>query len=264
VIKAWAGLGYNRRAVYLHKAAITVVSQFGGEFPRSEEELVRLPGVGRYTARAILAFAFGKDVGVLETNTKRVLLRIFFGTNSLGELKILLGKEASAHSLWSVSVSRTNSIPFSTATAPKGNKENTFSEKNVLQLADAVVPEGKGDHWNQALMDFGAMVCTAKRPKCEECPARRICNWFAYGKQPSYAKATDGRGRRPRFEETDRYFRGRIVDALRVSSLHVERLREYLEMRHGLSSRERFDRLITDLGSDGLIKVDSSRHVSLP
>src|SRR3989344_678 len=88
VIKAWAGLGYNRRAVYLHKAAITVVSQFGGEVPRSEEELVKLPGVGRYTARAILAFAFGKDVGVLETNTKRVLLRIFFGTNSLGELKI--------------------------------------------------------------------------------------------------------------------------------------------------------------------------------
>jgi len=264
VIKAWAGLGYNRRAVYFHKAAITVVSELGGEFPRSEEELVKLPGVGRYTARAILAFAFGKDVGVLETNTKRVLLRIFFRTNSFGELKMLLGKEASAHSLWSVSVSRMNSIPFSTATAPKGYKENTFSEKNVLQLADAVVPEGKGDHWNQALMDFGAMVCTAKRPKCGECPLRKICRWYASGRKQGMAQWSNGQiVRRVRFEETDRHFRGRIVDILRHSSLPINKLKKYMDGEHGLSNRERFERLVSDLEAEGLISVRNS-FASLP
>jgi len=314
VIKAWAGLGYNRRAVYLHEAAITVVAEFGGEFPRSEEELVKLPGVGRYTARAILAFASGKDVGVLETNTKRVLLRIFFGTNSFRDLKILLNKEASAHSLRTqrmgeerVPHERSVRIsPLSSYTTKhlrhkgssdsgrypegfawlilnscvqrgerkafglKGNKSIQYFEKTLLVLADGVVPKGKGDEWNQALMDFGAMVCTAKRPKCEECPVKKMCSWYRNQMQNSKLKSQNYNAKvktpekRERFEETDRYFRGRIVDALRGSSFSAESLREYLEMRHGLSSRERFDRLITDLGSDGLIKVDSSRLVSLP
>jgi len=302
VIKAWAGLGYNRRAVYLHEAAITVVSEFGGEFPRSEEELVSLPGVGRYTARAVLAFANGEDVGVLETNTKRVLLRIFFGTNSLEEFKVFLGQEVTAtslraqrssqeraalllrlmhqrffggddsspkftHFVRSVSVSPSKKSSASEPLPQKAFSFGLLSERDLLVLADAVVPKGKGDEWNQALMDFGAMVCTAKRPKCEECPLRKICRWYASGRKQGMAQWSNGQivtKQRVRFEETDRYFRGRIVDALRGSSFSTESLREYLEMRHGLSSRERFDRLITDLGSDGLIKVDSSCHVSLP
>ena len=305
VIKAWAGLGYNRRAVYFHKAAITVVSELGGEFPRSEEELVRLPGVGRYTARAILVFAFGKDVGVLETNTKRVLLRIFFGTNSLEEFKVFLGQEVTAtslraqrssqeraalllrlmhqrffggddsspkftHFVRSVSVSPSKKSSASEPLPQKAFSFGLLSERDLLVLADGVVPTGKGDHWNQALMDFGAMVCTAKRPRCEECPVKKMCAWYRNQMQNSKLKSQNYNAKvktpekRERFEETDRYFRGRIVDALRGSSFSTESLREYLEMRHGLSSRERFDRLISNLGSDGLIKVDSSRHVSLP
>jgi A/G-specific adenine glycosylase len=79
VVEEWAGLGYNRRAVNLHRAAVAVVDHYGGEMPRDLAALVALPGVGPYTARAVLAFAFGDDVGVVEVNTARVLARAFAG-----------------------------------------------------------------------------------------------------------------------------------------------------------------------------------------
>ena len=79
VVRAWAGLGYNRRAVNLHRAAVAVVDRHGGELPATSPRSVALPGVGPYTARAVLAFAFGDDVGVVEVNTARVLARAFAG-----------------------------------------------------------------------------------------------------------------------------------------------------------------------------------------
>jgi A/G-specific adenine glycosylase len=76
VIRAWQGLGYNRRAVNLHRAAVAVVDRHGGEFPADLQALQALPGVGPYTARAVLTFAFGHDVGIVESNTGRVLARV--------------------------------------------------------------------------------------------------------------------------------------------------------------------------------------------
>lgn len=233
VIKAWAGLGYNRRAVYLHEAAKKITSEFGDTFPRTDDELMKLPGVGRYTARAIRTFAYGEDVGVLETNTKRVLLRVFLGVSSLREF-------------------------------------NGFREKELLELADAVVPKGKGDVWNQAMMDFGALVCTAKNPKCEECPLQTMCKWCQLQTQSSNLKTQNHsvkvktrKLRRIKFKETDRYFRGRIVDVVRQQSVSKNQLRTLMGRKYGLSDRDRFDKLVGSLVSDGLIAVSGMR-VSLP
>src|SRR3989344_6373000 len=128
VLIEWKGLGYNRRAKFLQEMARAVVHTHKGNFPKTEEELRKLPGVGEYTARAVLTFAYGKDIGVVDTNIRRIFSRIMFGTEA-GQTKI--------------------------------------STKEFFAVIDQSVPSGKGDPWNQALMDFGALVCTAKSPKCD-------------------------------------------------------------------------------------------------
>ncbi len=221
IIKAWAGLGYNRRAVYLHTAARQVVSEFGGVFPSVEEALMQLPGVGCYTARAIRAFAYGEDVGVLDTNTKRVLLRVFQGRSRL----------------------------------------NPTNEQQLLHFADEVVPHTKGDEWNQAMMDFGALVCTAERPLCSLCPLSARCKWYKDG-QPDDEDVRLPRKKKP-FTKTDRYFRGRIVDRLRISSISISALYQDFHTTYKFSDKTRFDRLLRDLHQEGLIRISGS-SVSLP
>ncbi len=339
VIRAWGGLGYNRRAVHLHEAAKKISSDYGGIIPRDEEALMQFPGVGRYTARAIRAFAFGEDVGVLETNTRRVLKRIFFGVNSLNEIHSLFSPEEIVHSLRaqrmdeeraprerSVRISSrsgyatklrrrkgsSDSGRFSdvfarlilTGCVQRGNKQlvsvspfkksgaseplpqkallpDSFTEDDLLALADMMVPKGKGDEWNQAMMDFGAMVCTAKKPKCEECPLQKMCVWYrlfqvqsSKFKAPAFAKASAGRQNynskrksfrkaRQRFEETDRYFRGRIVDLIRKGAVSEQKLSTVMTKRYQLSDAKRLRKLLFGLVADGLIVVLENR-ISLP
>ncbi len=136
VITRWAGLGYNRRAVFLHRSAVAVVEQHDGRFPDDLPGLLALPGIGPYTARALLAFAFERDVGVVDTNAARVLAR------------------------WA------------------GVR---LTPTQVQQQADDAVPAGRGWAWNQAMLDLGATVCTARSPVCERCPVRRACAWCTAG-----------------------------------------------------------------------------------
>ncbi len=136
VIAQWQGLGYNRRALYLHRIAKTIVSDFGCVFPQTVDELVQLPGIGRYTAAAVVSFAYSAHEPIVETNVKRVVGRIF------------LGYKALLH-------------------AP---------EERLWRVAHELLPRDRRSyHFNQALMDFGALVCTAKRPRCEICPMQSIC-----------------------------------------------------------------------------------------
>jgi len=137
---SWDGLGYYARARNLHAAARTVVREHGGRFPRDLEAVMSLPGVGRYTAGAVLSFAFGKPAPILDTNVRRVLSRIF--------------------------VRRRASRPAGT-------------ERRLWALAEAVIPDGDAWAINQALMDFGATVCTARNPRCSGCPLRKLCAYFA-------------------------------------------------------------------------------------
>jgi A/G-specific adenine glycosylase len=177
VIRMWKGLGYNRRAVNMQRTAQAVVER-GGTFPETIEELLALPGIGPYTAGAIACFAFEQDVAFIDTNMRRVIHRLFVGVD----------------------------IPKPTAT-----------DREVMEIAAAVLPHGNAWNWNQGIMEFGALHCTARKPLCIICPLQDECNAFPAiqaalaenGKPARTTKATP-------FEQTNRYFRGRIVDALRA------------------------------------------------
>jgi A/G-specific adenine glycosylase len=171
VIKLWSGLGYNRRAVNLQRAAQAVVTEYGGEFPADPATLRKLPGLGPYTAGAVAAFAFERDVAFLDTNMRRVVTRLVFGVDG----------------------------------AP---------EREVLEAAQQLLPPGHGWEWNQALIEFGALQCTARKPACIVCPLSSQCAAF-----PNIQGAIAASRSRPRpaerFETSSRYYRGRIVERLR-------------------------------------------------
>jgi A/G-specific adenine glycosylase len=230
VLIEWQGLGYNRRAKFLYEAAKKIVEIYDGIFPSTERELIELPGIGPYTARAILTFAYGKDVGVIDTNVLRIAARTQYGIEST-QLRV-------KHPL-----------------------------KEIERMVDSLVPKGKGDPWNQALMDFGATVCTAISPKCHSCPIATLCkankkavqNGFdTYAAQLASHKSANPNKHVKPFHETDRYFRGRIVDELRNGSLHMQDLRDHIEKNHGLTDRVRFGTMIEKLVLDGLIQIKGS------
>jgi len=136
VREAWDGLGYYARARNLHAAARHVVDRLRGVLPERPGDLRRLPGIGRYTAGAVASIAFGANVAALDTNAARVLAR------ALGVRRA--GGAARHHArLW--------------------------------RLAEALAVRGRAGDWNQALMDLGATVCTARAPRCAACPVRRSC-----------------------------------------------------------------------------------------
>jgi A/G-specific adenine glycosylase len=238
VLIEWQGLGYNRRARFLHEMAKAVTLKHSGAFPKDEETLRTLPGIGEYTARAVLTFAYGQDVGVIDTNIQRIFSRVFFGVEQ-----------------------------------DKVTKEAGSDRKDFIQFVDSAVPKGKGDPWNQALMDFGALVCISRSPQCDNCPVRATCKanlqahhegFKNYAEKLSHQqKVAPKKKDLVKFHDTDRYFRGRIVDALRAGPIDMPELWQHMEKNHGLASRKRFGALIEQLVLDGLIEIHGS-IVSLP
>jgi A/G-specific adenine glycosylase len=136
VRETWDGLGYYARARNLHRTARAVVADHAGRIP-SDPTLIRaLPGIGRYTAGAVLSIAYGQDAAILDTNAARVLRRVF-------GVRRARSKAALHRRLWNI--------------------------------AEAVTPAGKADRFNQAIMDLGATICQARTPRCGACPVRRSC-----------------------------------------------------------------------------------------
>jgi A/G-specific adenine glycosylase len=135
VTRAWYPLGYNIRPRRLHSIAREAVTRYGGRLPDDEATLLSFKGIGAYTAGAVLSFAFGRRAAILDTNVARVLSRVFLGAPDQ--------KSSSARHLWAIS--------------------------------RAVLPHRHVFDFNQALMDLGATVCTARKPRCEGCPLRRQC-----------------------------------------------------------------------------------------
>jgi A/G-specific adenine glycosylase len=225
VLIFWQGLGYNRRARFLWLLAKEITEKRQGVWPSTEEELLKLPGIGKYTARAVMSFALGKQVGVVDTNVKRIFLRVFAG--------------------------------------------DLHTEKDFFKLADEILPLHQSDPWNQALMDFGALMCTAKNPKCAECPLKNDCSVNLHAMAQGYAnyaeqlkteiqasRKTDvNKPKKIRFEDTDRFFRGRIVDELRNGEAKIKNLEKILEERYGLDDGDRFQRLIEGLQKEGILTV---------
>jgi len=142
VRRLWYPLGYNIRPVRLHAIARETLARYAGRLPAEERALRELPGIGRYTAGAIRAFAFGQDAAVLDTNVRRVLGRVFLGPRRLARVR---------------------------------------GERAWWHLAEALVPAGRAYDFNQALMDFGATWCTPRRPRCGPCPMRDGCRSYPLG-----------------------------------------------------------------------------------
>ncbi len=171
-VRAWGRLGYPRRALRLHEAARAIVDQHAGEVPTSYDDLLALPGVGSYTAAAVASFAFGGRHAVLDTNVRRVLARAVSG----------------------------RALPAPTLTAGE------------RRLAEDLLPEAPevAAIWGVAVMELGALVCTARAPRCADCPLATRCAWRSGGlPEPDI--------RRPgqRYAGTDRQVRGRLLAVLR-------------------------------------------------
>jgi A/G-specific adenine glycosylase len=193
VLRQWQGLGYNRRALNLRRAAEAAVEHFNGELPRTVEELESLPGIGKYTSRAVASFAYGAQVPVVDTNVRRVL---------------------------------------------SGFAGRELSERETWELAERMLPEGRAADWNQALMDYGALV----------------------------QKATPRRAGKPTepFGTTNRFWRGRIVDALRGSGrLTMDGLLEILPYPN--RDDERVRELVRALHEEGMVSYNVvDDYVALP
>jgi A/G-specific adenine glycosylase len=141
VLKAWQGLGYNRRAKMLHQAAKEIVEKYGDKLPRSAEELEKLPGIGHYTANAVAAFAFNQDAVFIETNIRTAILYSFFSTRTSVSPPTRGARAA-------------RPIPPLAGGLPSVR----VSDREVLEILERLLPRGKSREWNYALMDYGAYL----------------------------------------------------------------------------------------------------------
>lgn len=146
-VRAWDRLGYPRRALRLHAAAVAMSEQHGGEVPRDVDALLALPGIGEYTARAVAAFAFGVRTPVVDVNTRRVLARAVAGQGEAGPART----------------------------------------RADLAAMEALLPSdpAEAQRFNAGAMELGQTVCTARSPRCDSCPLARLCAWRAAG-YPEY------------------------------------------------------------------------------
>ncbi|MGC4175523.1 A/G-specific adenine glycosylase [Demequina sp.] len=204
-VRAWGRLGYPRRAARLWECARVLVERHAGEVPQTREELLSLPGVGDYTSAAVMSFAYGGRAAVLDTNVKRVFARIWEGEQ----------------------------FP------PPGV---TAAER---ALAERVLPAepSRASEWAVASMELGALVCTARAPKCDACPVCAHCAWRAAGYPASGLVAKPSQA----WHGTDRQVRGRILAQLRDALGPVP-----LTAIEGVDG-EQFERALASLLADGLV-----------
>lgn len=150
VIREWRGLGYNRRALNLHRLAVRVVEDCGGVLPDDATELLNLPGVGSYTASALRSFAREERVAVADTNIARVIARAVLGVAGQRDI-------------------------------PPGR---------IREAAAALLPARNARGHNLALMDLGATICRARLPQCGACPVRTLCRWNTAGRPDATSRTT--------------------------------------------------------------------------
>jgi A/G-specific adenine glycosylase len=218
-IRAWGRLGYPRRALRLHASAVACHERFSGTVPSNVDDLRSLPGVGEYTAAAVAAFAFGQRQPVLDTNVRRVHARW------------LDGQAASA-----------------TTGVAKAERQRAL---DLLPLDPGVAAQV-----SVAVMELGALVCTARSPSCDRCPLADACRWRVAG----YPAPSRPRGRSQTYEGTDRQCRGRLLAVLRRSQSAVARA----ELDAAWDDAEQRNRALATLIEDGLVETASPSSYRLP
>ena len=218
-VRAWERLGYPRRALGLHAAAVAITARHDGVVPSDLTDLLALPGVGQYTARAVAAFAYGKRHPVVDTNVRRVLARAVNGQGEAG--------------------------PASTT--------RDLAEMEAQLPRDAVAART----FNAAVMELGAVVCTARSPRCAECPIANECAWRAAG-YPPYEGAR--RAAQKRYEGSDRQVRGVIIAALRARRTRLPATELDALWPDALQRARALDGLL----SDGLVMGTPETGYALP
>jgi A/G-specific adenine glycosylase len=217
-VRQWGRLGYPRRALRLHAAARVIVEQHGGTVPSSLSALRALPGVGSYTAAAVASFAFGQRHAVLDTNVRRVFARLAGGV-------------------------------------PRPAASPSAME---VKLAESLLPAepGLAPRWSVAVMELGALVCTADRPRCDSCPVVAACAWHRAG-----SPAEDpGKRRSQAYEGTDRQCRGRLLAVLRDADEPVPAAR----LDAAWADESQRERALASLLADGLAEALPGGRYALP
>lgn len=230
LLTVWDRLGYPRRALRLQQAAAAMVTEHDGAVPGTYDQLRRLPGVGDYTAAAVACFAFHQPEVVVDTNIRRVIMRVFGG----------------------------EALPGKTYTA---------SQRRLAQdvFPDPDVDEGQlACTWNIAAMELGSLLCTAKSPDCSQCPVEDLCAWVAAGSpEPTEEQKPQGQA----WAGTDRQVRGAIMSLLREAAGRGEPVPE-AELLEAVplpdASADQRRRCLETLLADHLAQRDSSRQITLP
>jgi A/G-specific adenine glycosylase len=218
VVRAWGKLGYPRRALRLHEAASAIALKHDDVVPSDVDTLLALPGIGAYTARAVAAFAYGRRCPVVDTNVRRVVARAVHGAGDAG---------------------------------PPSTTRDMADVEALLPAADAVAAR-----YSAALMELGALVCTARTPRCADCPVFSTCAWQLAGR-PAYAGPVKTV---QKFAGTDRQVRGRLLDVLRGAPGPVAR--PLLDA--AWSDVAQRDRCLDSLLVDGLIEQTDTGLFALP
>lgn len=219
VLRAWGKLGYPRRALRLHAAATAIAGQHDDEVPDDLDSLLALPGVGAYTARAVLAFGYRRRAPVVDTNARRVIARAVHGQGDAGP-------------------------PRTTA---------DLNDAEALLPDELVIAPGRTDggahaaRFSAALMELGATVCVARRPLCEPCPVQLDCAWLTAGRPPYKGPVKPVQ----RFAGTDRQVRGRLLDVLRGAGGPVGRA----ALDATWDDAAQRDRCLFSLIEDGLVEL---------
>ncbi|MBF4573782.1 A/G-specific adenine glycosylase [Herbiconiux sp. VKM Ac-1786] len=218
-VRAWQSLGYPRRALNLHACAVAITDRFGGVVPRDVPSLLSLPGVGDYTARAVAVFAYGDRHPVVDTNIRRVIARAISGAPD--------------------------------AAAPNARLD--------LPAMTALLPasDSAAARFNAGMMELGALVCTARAPRCSQCPVADLCAWRAAGYPESPV------ARRPvqrKYEGSDRQARGIVLGVLRASPDPVP----HAALSDALPDSARLGRALSGLLADGLLIAHSDDVYALP
>jgi A/G-specific adenine glycosylase len=218
VLRQWSGLGYNSRALRLHELAKRLADGSNGKLPLTVDELASLPGVGRYTAHAVACFAFGADVPVVDVNIRRIFSRIFWKVRSTTQMQ---------------------------------------PENIIWDRAEQYLPYKDASVWNQALMDLGAMICTARNPQCGACPINMVCKSAhakAFTKKDLTVKKPE-----PSFKGIPRrIYRGRILKALHDKPLTPRLLAERVIRQFDHDDLQWLTELLKTMERETLIAIRGS------
>lgn len=217
-LRMWGKLGYPRRALRLHECARRITAEHGGRVPEELAALLALPGIGAYTARAVAAFAFGQRHPVVDINVRRVVARAVDGIAQ---------------------------------PPPPATTRDLAAVERLLPASPEVAVR-----WSAAMMELGQVICTARTPRCAECPIRPRCRWSRSGSPPATPRRRSGQ----RYQGTDRQVRGLLLDVLRGTA-HPVTATALAGAWHDPVQRAR---ALDTLVSDGLVEPLPDGRFALP